>query len=236
MTLSIIALNLLSFAIFNLLGTGAEIGSNFAALAFGHVPSVANEFRTLPVDYQVIPQNLYDLTSISSAFMHADIWHLGGNMLFLWVFGDNVEDAMGHFRYLIFYLACAFAAAWFHTFVFPQSDAPLIGASGAAAGIVAAYLMLHPKVKIWVLIMARIPIRLPAAIVLSGWVLFQVAMFLFDNEDTVSWASHLGGIIAGILLVGLLKRKEVALFDRNLPAQPAEEPPQPVQEEHRWGR
>ncbi|NKB53393.1 MAG: rhomboid family intramembrane serine protease [Rhizobiaceae bacterium] len=147
MTIAIIGLNFLTYIIFNLLGAGAEQANNFAILAFGHIPSVSNDIHSLPGVYQIIPSDLYALTALTSAFMHADIWHLGGNMLFIWVFGDNVEDALGHIKFLIFYLACAYAAAWFHAFVFPMSDAPLVGASGAAAGIVAAYLMLHPKMK-----------------------------------------------------------------------------------------
>ena len=214
MTLAIIACNILAFAIFNLLGAGAVEDGNFAVLAFGHIPSVSNDLRSLPEVYQVVPDDFYALTALTSAFLHADIWHLGGNMLFIWVFGDNVEDAMGHFKYLVFYLACAFAAAWFHAFVFPQSDAPLIGASGAAAGIVAAYLMLHPKMKIWVLFLSRIPLRLSAIWLLGGWVLFQLFMFVADSEEQISWAAHVGGIVAGVVLVGLLKRRDVPLFDR----------------------
>lgn len=249
MTFAIIAVNILVFIIFNLFGAGAGEGENYAAIALGHVPSVAHDFRSLPDNYQLIPPHLYQITTITSAFLHADIWHLGGNMLFLWVFGDNVEDAMGHFKYLIFYLACAFAAAWFHAFAFPDSDAPLIGASGAAAGIVAAYLMLHPKMSVWVLFVSTIPLRLPASLLLGGWVLFQLAMFVLNEDTNVSWAAHVGGIVAGILLVGLLKRRDVQLFDREvtLPKAvvvsantepPAEPVPVPAEPRHKqpWGR
>ncbi len=216
MTSLIIALNILVFVYFNIFGADAEFGINFAARAFGYVPSVSNDMRSLPVEYQVIPDNLYAVAALTSAFLHADIWHLGGNMLFIYVFGDNVEDAMGHVRFLIFYLACAFAAAWLHAFASPASDAPLIGASGAAAGIVAAYLMLHPKMKVWVLFLSRIPLRLPAVWLLGGWVGFQLFMFLFDGDQQISWAAHVGGILAGVVLVGLLKRREVPLFDREI--------------------
>src|SRR5690606_36849210 len=117
-------------------------------------------------------------------------------MLFLWVFGDNVEDALGNVKFLIFYLACAAAGAWLHGILAPESQAPLIGASGAIAGIVAAYLMLHPRVKIWVLAFARFPVRLPAWIVLALWIAFQFVMVALIPEDQVSWAAHIGGIIA----------------------------------------
>ena len=125
-TLTIIGINLVSFVMFNLLSVGEAGAGNFAILAFGHIPSVSNDLRSLPDVYQIVPDSLYVLTTLTSAFLHADIWHLGGNMLFIWVFGDNVEDALGHIKYLIFYMACAFAAAWFHAFVFSDSDAPLV--------------------------------------------------------------------------------------------------------------
>lgn len=234
MTLLIIALNVLVFVIFNVFGDEADFGINFAAQAFGYVPSVSNDTRVLPVDLQLIPPDLYALTALTSAFLHADIWHLGGNMLFIWVFGDNVEDALGHIRFLLFYLICAFAAAWFHAFAFPASDAPLIGASGAAAGIVAAYLMLHPKMKVWVLFLGRIPLRLPAIWLLGGWIGFQLFMFLVDDQQQISWAAHVGGILAGAVLVCVLKRRDVPLFDRQIM------PPRAVEAEPgvevRWGR
>ena len=214
MTLGIIALNVLVFLAFNIANIIGPDSVNFAAVAFGHVPSVANDVKTLPIQYRIVPHGLYGLTALSSAFLHADLWHLGGNMLFLWVFGDNVEDAMGHFKFLVFYVACAFAAAWFHAFAFPNSDAPLIGASGAAAGIVAAYLMLHPKMKVWVLFLARFPLKLPALWLLGGWIAYQVFMFVTATGSQVSWAAHVGGIAAGIALVGFLKRRDVPLFDR----------------------
>lgn len=214
-TISLVAINVVIY----LLGLPFEPEGDFAtpmAIAFGHVPSVSNDVRILPVEYQLIPQNLYWLTALTYAFVHQDIWHLVGNMLFIWVFGDNVEDALGHFRYLIFYFLCAYAAALFHAFIFPASDSPLIGASGAAAGIVAAYLVLHPKMKIWVLFLGRIPLRLRAYWLLAAWIGFQIFMFFYDEAQQVSWAAHLGGVLAGLILVVPMKRREVALFDRDL--------------------
>ncbi len=240
MTLIIIALNILIYLAFNVANIGSSVGENFAAIAFGYVPSVANDIRTLPASYQIIPDNLYPLNALSSSFLHGGWFHLLGNMLFIWVFGDNVEDALGHFKFLIFYLVCAFAAAWFHAFVFAASDAPLIGASGAASGVVAAYLMLHPKMKIWVLFLGRIPLKLPAFIILGGWILYQVGMFVFNSGDQISWAAHIGGIASGAILVVFLKRREVPLFDReivmpesvNMPDDNVIEP----QSDIKWGR
>ncbi|MEE9314493.1 MAG: rhomboid family intramembrane serine protease [Rhizobiaceae bacterium] len=246
MTLGIIAANVLVYLLVNV----AHVAdSNFANIAFGHVPSVAHEFKNLPPKFQVIPDYLYGITAITAAFLHANFMHLGGNMLFIWVFGDNVEDAMGHVRFFIFYLLCAYAASWFHAFSFPESDAPLIGASGAAAGLVSAYLMLHPRMKIWVLFLGRFPLRLPAFALLGLWIAFQGVMYITDSGSNVSWAAHVGGIIAGIVLVGLFKRREVHLFDREvvlpgaielqpktiLPPQIKPSPP-PAPPRSKWGR
>lgn len=233
-TLTIIALNIVIFLI-NLPFAPQDGSAGSLSIGFGHVPSVSNDIRTLPADYQFIPDHLYFLTAITYSFIHADIWHLGGNMLFLWVFGDNVEDAMGHFKFLIFYLVSAFAAAWFHALVFPGSDAPLIGASGAAAAIVTAYVLLHPRVKIWVLILGRIPLPIPAVWVIGAWILFQIFMFITDADGAVSWAAHVGGILAGAVLLWPLKRKEVFLFDKGVKQTEA---PAPQDSEHKqvWGR
>lgn len=234
MTTIIIALNVIIFCLFNLLDMGESIAEGFSVLAFGHIPSVYHDTKVLPAVYQAIPDDFYALTALTSAFLHADIWHLGGNMLFIWVFGDNVEDALGHIKFLLFYVLCAFAAAWFHAYVFADSDAPLIGASGAAAGIVAAYLMLHPKMKVWVLFLARVPLRLSAIWLLGGWVAFQLFMFFADTEEQISWAAHVGGIVAGAVLVILLKRRDVPLFDREI------KPPHAVEvadkDQIHWGR
>ncbi len=191
-------------------------GDNFttaAVLGLGFIPSVVHDTAELPVQYVVIPENFSYLTY---AFLHADIFHLGGNMLFLWVFGDNVEDALGHFRYLVFYLACAVAGAVVHGLVAPDSQEPLIGASGAIAGVVAAYLILYPRVKVWILAFARIPLRIPAYIVLALWILLQVVMFLAGGEDQISWACHIGGILAGTALVFILRRRSVPLTDEEI--------------------
>lgn len=153
---------------------------------------------------------------VTYAFLHADIVHLGGNMLFLWVFGDNVEDAMGHVRFLIFYCLCAAAGAFAHSLVDPCAEYPLIGASGAVAGIVAAYLILHPKVRIWVLLFARIPLPIRAQWVLGAWIILQFVMIATDIEGEVAWSAHIGGIFAGALLIPLMKYRHVPLFDKNL--------------------
>ena len=107
-------------------------------------------------------------------------------------------------------------ARCFHGLIAPDSQVPLIGASGAIAGVVAAYLILHPRVKIWMLAFGRIPLRIPAYITLALWILFQFVMFAAGGEDQVSWACHVGGIIAGAVLVLRPARRDVPLFDREI--------------------
>jgi len=192
---------------------GSEQFTTAAVYGLGYIPSVAFDTVELPPGIAIVPENL---TYISYAFLHGDIFHLGGNMLFLWVFGDNVEDALGHIRFLIFYLLCAVAGALFHGLVAPQSEVPLIGASGAIAGVVTAYLILHPRVKIWILAFGRIPLRIPAYITLVLWILFQFVMFAVGGEEQISWACHIGGILAGAVLVLVLRSRDVPLFDREI--------------------
>ena len=206
-----VVLIVLNVTVFVFTRMGSDEWVQGAAYAFGYVPAVVQNLAELPPELVLVPENL---THVTYAFIHGDVFHLGGNMLFLWVFGDNVEDAMGHLRYLVFYLLCAAAGAFVHGLLAPGSQMPLIGASGAIAGIVAAYLILHPKVRIWVLAFGRIPLRLPAIIPLALWVLLQFAMLLAGDEDQISWAAHAGGLCAGALLLPLLRRRSVPLFDR----------------------
>jgi len=183
--------------------------------SFGFVPAVVNDVAALPSELVILPESASYLTY---AFLHANFIHIAGNMLFLWVFGDNVEDAMGHFRFLTFYLLCAAAGAYAHSLAVPSSQAPLIGASGATAGVIGAYLLLHPRVKVWILVLGRIPLRLSAMWVLGGWIAYQIFNYITLDESQVSWAAHIGGVVAGCILIVILKRSGVALFDQNLPA------------------
>jgi membrane associated rhomboid family serine protease len=236
-TIGLIALNVVIYLVTVI---GGAAFTNAAVLGLGFIPSVVNNTAELDPTFVVEPEYFSYLTY---AFLHADIFHLGGNMLFLWVFGDNVEDALGHIRYLVFYLLCAIAGAFFHGLVAPDSQAPLIGASGAIAGVVAAYLVLHPRVKIWILAFARIPLRIPAYIVLALWIVLQFAMFAFGGDDRVSWACHVGGIIAGAVLVLVLRRRDVPLMDKEIVTpmsvgveQQSAVEPQEDQPAPRWGR
>ncbi len=208
-----IGLILLNGLVFLLTGLGSDDHVIAATYGLGFVPAVAFDTVELPPEFSFVPEQFSYLTY---AFLHGDIVHLGGNMLFLWIFGDNVEDALGHLRYLAFYLLCAVGGALLHGLVAPASQAPLIGASGAIAGVVAAYLILHPKVKIWILVLMRIPLRVPAYIVLIFWIGMQFVMFAMGGEDQVSWACHVGGIVTGALLVLVLRRRGAPLLDREI--------------------
>ncbi|MBX3597429.1 MAG: rhomboid family intramembrane serine protease [Rhizobiaceae bacterium] len=220
-TIGLIVANILVFLLVNF---QSDQFVQAAVLGLGYIPSVVFDTAELPPNFVIVPE---DMTYLTYSFLHGDIFHLGGNMLFLWVFGDNVEDALGHFRYLMFYLVCAAAGALVHGLFIPDSQIPLIGASGAIAGIVAAYLMLHPRVKVWVLAFGRLPLRIPAWFALAGWVGMQFGMFLWGGEEQVSFAAHIGGILAGAVLVLVLRRRGVPLFDQGIVT------PQAVELEHR---
>ncbi len=134
-----------------------------AIAGFAIIPKELFDTSLLPIATETVGPALPErLTLLTYMFFHGDILHLAGNMLFLWVFGDNVEDAMGHIKFLIFYLACGVLAGLVHAWMDPSSEIPLIGASGAVAGVIAAYLVLHPRVRVWVLALKAIPLRISA--------------------------------------------------------------------------
>jgi len=210
-TVGIIAANIFIFVL-QLAGLGLAAGTSFAVvpselLQVGIVGGAARG----PYDEFAVPEML---TLVTYMFLHTDVLHLASNMIFLWVFGDNVEDAMGHARYLAFYLLCGIAAALAETMAEPQSQLPLIGASGAVAGTIAAYLILHPRVLVWVLAFRIIPLRVTAAWILGLWVATQLFMVLINRGDYVAWWAHIGGVLAGGVLVVVLRRPGVALLDQ----------------------
>lgn len=237
-TYALITVNILAWLFTAALSQQA---ANTISAGLGFIPSVAMGDKVLNPALTIVPDGW---TVITYAFLHQDFWHLASNMVFLWVFGDNIEDAMGHIRYLAFYLLCAAAGALFHGLVTVNPDIPLIGASGAVAGVIAAYLVLHPRVRLWVLVLFRFPLPLPAAIPLLFWVLQQFYYLLVDTDGTVSWGAHAGGIIAGIILVVFMRRRGVRLFDRELvttkivahaDGTPPSSPP-PPDDSIKWGR
>jgi membrane associated rhomboid family serine protease len=216
-TVGIIATNVLVF-ILQLSGLGLAAGTSFAVVPAELVEvGIVSGAAHGPYDTIPVPEAA---TLVTYMFLHADVVHLASNMMFLWVFGDNVEDAMGHVRYLVFYLLCGIAGALAQTAMEPQSQLPLIGASGAVAGTIAAYLILHPRVLVWVLAFRIIPLRVTATWILGLWIATQVFMVLINRGDYVAWWAHIGGALAGAVLVVWLRRPTVALFDRGAAPNP----------------
>jgi membrane associated rhomboid family serine protease len=200
-----------NFVVYFSVAVGGE-GAQASVYTFGLIPAVFNGLAERPLEIAAIPDAL---TLVTYAFLHADLMHLLGNMIFLWVFADNVEDALGHLRYFVFYILCAIAAGYAFVLSDPASEAPVIGASGAVGGNIAAYLLLHPRAKVWILLLLRIPLRLSAVYVLGFWILFQfVAALGTDGEDGIAWWAHIGGLVAGAVLVVFMRRRGVPLFDR----------------------
>jgi membrane associated rhomboid family serine protease len=153
-----------------------------------------------------------------SMFLHGGIAHFIGNMLYLWIFGDNVEDRMGHFRYLVFYLLCGWVASYAHVWSSPTSGIPSIGASGAIAGVLGAYITLYPHARVVTLIPLGIfmeLVQLPALIVLGLWFVMQAFSGLLSISDTataqsggVAWWAHIGGFVAGLVLVWVFQSRK----------------------------
>ena len=150
------------------------------------------------------------LTAVSSIFLHGSIFHLAGNMLFLWIFGNNIEDSMGRLKFIAFYLLGGFAALLAQTLADPGSSAPMIGASGAIAGVLGAYAVLYPRARVVTLIFIIIIftiIELPAFLMLGLWFAQQFALGLTDlttpigSQDGVAYFAHIGGFVAGALLI-----------------------------------
>jgi membrane associated rhomboid family serine protease len=209
---SLIVANVAAFLLQNTEGAQASI------LSFALIPSELFQVHFVGAAPSVqqpvhVPEGL---TLITYQFMHGDIFHLLSNMIFLWVFGDNVEDALGHVKYLVFYLLCGVAGGLAHSAMLPSSPLPLIGASGAVAGVIGAYLLLHPRVLVWVLAFRIIPLNIRAAWVLGIWVATQIVMVLISPVDQVAWWAHIGGMVAGAVLVLFMRRPGVQLFDRGL--------------------
>jgi len=158
--------------------------------------------------WDLIPYNV--LTLFTSMFLHGGILHIFGNMLYLVIFGNNVEDSFGHFRFLIFYLISGLIAAIAQVSYDPASTVPMVGASGAVSGILGAYLVLFPfaRVKtILVIILFIKVVDIPAVFLLSAWFIMQV---LFSYSEGVAWYAHIGGFIFGLLTVRLFRRKKAA--------------------------
>jgi membrane associated rhomboid family serine protease len=191
-----------------------------ALLSYGLIPAVLSGRAELPPALDVIPAWSTVLTSM---FMHGGIWHLAGNMLYLWIFGNNIEDAMGHVKFLVFYLLCGLAAVFAQVFPNPASEVPMVGASGAISGVLGAYMLLYPRARVllglplgFVLVQLG---RFPAIWVLAVWFLMQLGMATLtpraDGEGGIAFGAHIGGFIAGLALVAFFKHRHVPLWRRH---------------------
>ncbi|MEM2093820.1 MAG: rhomboid family intramembrane serine protease [Candidatus Bathyarchaeia archaeon] len=154
--------------------------------------------------YGFIPALGFNIRLLTSMFLHADIVHLAGNMVYLWVFGDNVEDACGHLRFLLFYLLSGVSGSVALFFIEPTSPTPAIGASGAVSGLLGAYILLYPRARIRTLVLGFLSvrvIRLPAFILIGFWFLLQFYYGVSGVVSGVAYWAHIGGFIAGFLFI-----------------------------------
>jgi membrane associated rhomboid family serine protease len=212
LTVMLIAANVLVFFYQLSLGPRQE---QTLVYQYGAIPAVVVGTRHLPAQLAAIPPVLSLFTSM---FLHGGFLHIIGNMLYLWIFGNNIEEAMGRARFLVFYLVCGVLAALAHILSNPSSVIPTIGASGAISGVLGAYLLLYPRARVLTLIPLGFFTRLiyiPAGIVLGFWFILQLISGSLGSPEGggVAWFAHVGGFVAGMALVGLFKRRDVRFFN-----------------------
>lgn len=185
-----------------------------AIYSLGMIPATMFGDKSLPPELVVVPAWM---TLFTSMFMHGGWMHLIGNMLYLWIFGNNVEDSMGHGRFAVFYLLCGSAAALAQALPNPDSVIPMVGASGAISGVLGAYLLLYPHARVLVVIPLGFLLyapRVPAGFVLGFWFLLQLVSSLSASPDQggVAFGAHAGGFVAGMALIPFFKHARVPLF------------------------
>ena len=177
-----------------------------AVYQYGFLPGAL--FGNVRVEGAVVPPVL---TMISSMFLHGGLLHLLGNMLYLWIFGDNIEDRLGRVRYLAFYLICGVVAALAQALPDMDSQIPMIGASGAISGVLGAYLVLYPRANVLValpIVIVFYTFRVPALLVLGFWFLGQLMSSLATSgEGGIAFGAHVGGFLAGLVLIRLFLRE-----------------------------
>jgi membrane associated rhomboid family serine protease len=182
-------------------------GFRRAVFAFGVIPAVLSGRAALPPELALIPA---PLTIFTSMFLHGGIMHLLGNLLFLWIFSDNVEDRLGRWRFALFYLCCGIGAALAQVLPEPGSKIPMIGASGAISGVLGAYMIMYPHAQVRVVVPVFFVlqiVRLPALLVLGFWFLIQLLSSLLAQPGTggVAFRAHIGGFVAGLILLPLFR-------------------------------
>lgn len=182
------------------------------AFQYGAIPAIVFGQASLPEEAVAIPAAL---TLVSSMFLHGSWMHLLGNMLYLWIFGNNIEDVMGHAKFVLFYTLSGILAALSHALTDPSSQIPMVGASGAISAVLGAYILLFPRAHVLVLLPMIGMTRVAAGIVLGMWFVTQLisgGMSMGAAGGGVAFFAHIGGFIAGMALIGLFKRKEVRFF------------------------
>lgn len=198
-TIGIIISNILIF----LLEIISPPGMEKTVYAYGAVPQYILTFEKFQPIHPAV-------TVFTAMFMHGGVFHLGGNMLYLWIFGNNIEDKLGHLRFIIFYIFCGITAAYSHALIDPHSLTPMIGASGAISGILGAYLLLFPRAGVYTLIFLGFfvqVVKIPALIVIGFWAIVQFINGLVSTglvkQGGVAWFAHIGGFLTGLLTIKL---------------------------------
>ena len=211
-TIGFIAVNALVFLYQWSLGSSGE---RIFVYQYGAIPAVVAGQQSLPAQIAAIPPMLSIITSM---FLHGGFMHIIGNMLYLWIFGNNIEEAMGHVRFVVFYILCGILASMAHILSDLHSTIPSIGASGAISGVLGAYLLLYPRARVLTLVPLGFIMRLmyiPAGLVLSFWFVLQLISGSLGQGQAgggVAWWAHVGGFVAGMLLVALFKKRDVRFF------------------------
>jgi membrane associated rhomboid family serine protease len=199
-TITLIVLNVLIYLFVAFSPSEAEK----IVYAFGAMPAALMGFETTT-------QPLHPaLTVFTSMFLHGGLFHLGGNMLYLWIFGNNIEDRLGHLRFIVFYLLGGAIAAYAHAVSDPHSVTPMIGASGAISAVLGAYLLLFPRASVYTLIFLGFfvqVVRLPALIVIGFWAIIQVVNGIVTKglagQGGIAWFAHVGGFVFGVAAIRL---------------------------------
>ncbi|MDH4230959.1 MAG: rhomboid family intramembrane serine protease [Nitrospirota bacterium] len=198
-TILIISLNLLVFITQVMSG----VDTQSIAYSFGAIPSSLISFETRQPIHPL-------LTVFTSMFMHGGLFHLCLNMLYFWIFGNNIEERLGHLRFVLFYFFCGCVAAFSHTLASPGSNIPMIGASGAVSGMLGAYLLLFPMAKVSTIVFLGFyvtVIKIPALIVIGFWAIIQVVSGLISqgtaDQGGIAFFAHVGGFVAGLVTIKL---------------------------------
>ena len=221
-TVAIIGLNVLVWNVVQRLGTGDAMVASVCRLGLtpgellGTVPPGAGG-ELAPGQVCPVEAGPHYHTVLTSMFLHGGWLHLIGNMVFLWVFGNNIEDAMGHGRFVVFYLLCGIAAAAGQIAVNPSSATPMVGASGAISGVMGAYLLLYPRARVHTIVFFGFitTVALPAYVLLGYWIVLQILGGLpslaVGREGGVAFWAHIGGFASGLLLIRLFESAEHAV-------------------------